>query len=222
MVAQRSRAGPAPVAPLSSPRPGCGPAPARGLPGPASPGHAVPIPQCRHVQGDPHADHAARPASQHDPECAMTAPLDIEVPEHVVVNGVAAEVMPFRCGRWHFRCPQVLPVNARHWHGPYADRQAALDDLGQRTALPALTRRQVEAKAPPRLPGQLRRRAGDPAPVPPDRRHRAHAVRAGRGSGAMTRGRAAPAPSSLDASIAATRTQPGTPVQHSPSSRSKP
>lgn len=76
----------------------------------------------------------------------MTTPLDTAAPERVMVNGVAAEMMPFRCGRWYFRCPEILPINARHWHGPYADRQAALDDLGQRTTLPVLTRRQVKAK----------------------------------------------------------------------------
>lgn len=92
--------------------------------------------------------HAARlePLNQRDPDCAMTTHPDMAVPERVVVNGVAAEVMPFRCGRWYFRCPQILPVNARHWHGPHADRQAAIDDLEQRTALPVLTRKQVEAK----------------------------------------------------------------------------
>ncbi len=76
----------------------------------------------------------------------MTHPAISVSPERLVVNGIAAEVMPFRCGRWYFRCPDVRPDNARQWHGPYASRQAALDDLAQRTALPVLTRAMVEAK----------------------------------------------------------------------------
>ena len=76
----------------------------------------------------------------------MTDPAVAALPDRLVVNGIVVEVMPFRCGRWYFRCPDVRRDNARQWRGPHADRQAALDDLAQRTALPVLTRTMAEAK----------------------------------------------------------------------------
>lgn len=84
----------------------------------------------------------------------MTA-LPAPRPERVAVNGVAADVMSFRTGEWHFRCPDIYPVSARCWDGPHASRQAALDDLARRTALPVLTRRQVEAKRPHGYLGEI-------------------------------------------------------------------
>lgn len=75
----------------------------------------------------------------------MTA-LPVVPPECVVVNGVVADVMSFQSGTWRFRCPDIYPASAQCWDGPHASRQAALDDLARRTALPVLTRQAVEAK----------------------------------------------------------------------------
>ncbi len=35
-----------------------------------------------------------------------------------MVNGIIAEVMPFRGGEWNFRCPEIHPASAREWQHP--------------------------------------------------------------------------------------------------------
>ena len=67
-------------------------------------------------------------------------------PERMHLGSLTVEVLQAPDGQCHVRCPDILPVNARHWRGPYRDRQAALGDLAARTALPRLTRAEVVAK----------------------------------------------------------------------------
>jgi len=49
-------------------------------------------------------------------------------------------------GRWLYRCPELHPVNARHWRGPFDSEQAALIDLQSKRRVPCLRAKQVEAK----------------------------------------------------------------------------
>ncbi|NHN93532.1 hypothetical protein [Acetobacter sicerae] len=41
------------------------------------------------------------------------------------------------------RTPEIYPVNARDWHGPYSDVTAALADFTARTALPRISRKHL-------------------------------------------------------------------------------
>ncbi|WP_291365171.1 hypothetical protein [Acetobacter sp. UBA5411] len=41
------------------------------------------------------------------------------------------------------RTPEIYPVNARDWHGPYPDMDAALADFTTRTAIPKITRKRL-------------------------------------------------------------------------------
>lgn len=66
-------------------------------------------------------------------------------PERAQLGSLAVEVQHGPDGQCHACRPDILPVNARHWRGPYRDRQAALDDIAARTALPRLIRAEVAA-----------------------------------------------------------------------------
>ena len=40
---------------------------------------------------------------------------------------------------WLYRCPEIFPVNARHWRGPFDTETAALDDYREKTRPPRIT-----------------------------------------------------------------------------------
>ena len=48
-------------------------------------------------------------------------------------------------GWWLYRCPEIFPVNARHWRGPFGTETAALDDYREKTRLPQITRAELKS-----------------------------------------------------------------------------
>lgn len=48
-------------------------------------------------------------------------------------------------GSWLYRCPEIFPVNARHWRGPFGTETAALDDYREKTRLPQITRAELKS-----------------------------------------------------------------------------
>ena len=62
------------------------------------------------------------------------------------IAGMIVETIQQQDGRWLYRCPELHPVNARHWRGPYDTERLALVDLQSKRRVPRLTAKQVEAK----------------------------------------------------------------------------
>lgn len=48
-----------------------------------------------------------------------------------------------RDGKVLLRTPEIYPVNARDWHGPYPDMKTAREDFTARTATPKISRRRL-------------------------------------------------------------------------------
>lgn len=62
------------------------------------------------------------------------------------IAGIIVETSQQQDGGWLYCCPEIHPVNARHWRGPFDSEQAALIDLQSKRRIPCLTAQQVEAK----------------------------------------------------------------------------
>lgn len=90
------------------------------------------------------------PDNPTEPESQGMAVLPIEpsAPEAVRhdIAGMVIEMIQQQDGRWLYRCPEIHPVNARHWRGPYETERLALVDLQSKRRIPRLTAKQVEAK----------------------------------------------------------------------------
>ncbi|GAN63245.1 MULTISPECIES: hypothetical protein [Acetobacter] len=48
-------------------------------------------------------------------------------------------------GAVFLRTPEIFPVNARNWHGPYENMNAAITDFLDRTAIPKITRKKLSS-----------------------------------------------------------------------------
>ena len=48
-------------------------------------------------------------------------------------------------GYWLYRCSEIFPVNARHWHGPFGTETAALANYREKTRLPRITRAELQS-----------------------------------------------------------------------------
>ena len=70
-----------------------------------------------------------------------------ETPEPAVirhdVDGTMVEVVREPEGGWLYRCPEIFPVNARHWRGPFEDEAAALTDFAIKSRIPRITPEQL-------------------------------------------------------------------------------
>ncbi|WP_183116171.1 hypothetical protein [Gluconacetobacter diazotrophicus] len=64
---------------------------------------------------------------------------DIESTSLHAIAGYKVETCVNRNGDVLIRTPDIFPVNARHWHGPYNTLEAALADFAQRIAAPRIT-----------------------------------------------------------------------------------
>ncbi|MBB2157919.1 hypothetical protein HLH33_16695 [Gluconacetobacter diazotrophicus] len=64
---------------------------------------------------------------------------DIESTNLHAVAGHKVESCVDRNGNILIRTPDILPVNARYWHGPYETVEAALADFARRIAAPRIT-----------------------------------------------------------------------------------
>lgn len=62
------------------------------------------------------------------------------------IAGMVVETIAQPDGRWLYRCPEIHPVQARHWRGPFDNERAALVDLQLKRRIPRLTAKQVKAK----------------------------------------------------------------------------
>ncbi len=85
-----------------------------------------------------------------EPESQGMAVLPTEPPAPEAIRhdiaGMIVETIERQDGRWLYRCPEIHPVNARHWRGPFDSEQVALVDLQSKRRIPCLTAKQVEAK----------------------------------------------------------------------------
>jgi len=62
----------------------------------------------------------------------MSAPCT-EPPEPAAVRyeigGTVVETVRRTDGWWLYRCPEILPINARYWRGHFESEQAAIADF---------------------------------------------------------------------------------------------
>jgi hypothetical protein len=55
------------------------------------------------------------------------------------ISGTVIETVRRTDGWWLYRCPEIFPVNARHWRGYFEHERAALADFVEKTRIPRLT-----------------------------------------------------------------------------------
>ena len=68
----------------------------------------------------------------------LTEPPVPAATRHVIEASVI-ETVRRADGSWLYRCPEIFPVNARHWRGPFDTETAALGDYREKTRLPRIT-----------------------------------------------------------------------------------
>lgn len=74
----------------------------------------------------------------------LTEPPEPRATRHEIGSTVI-ETVTAMDGHWLYRCPELYPVNARHWRGPFATEAAALDDYREKTRPIRLTAAEVAA-----------------------------------------------------------------------------
>ncbi len=72
----------------------------------------------------------------------MSAPCT-EPPEPAAIRyeigGTVVETVRRTDGWWLYRCPEILPINARYWRGHFESEQAAIADFIEKTRIPRIT-----------------------------------------------------------------------------------
>ena len=81
----------------------------------------------------------------------LTEPPVPAATRHVIEASVI-ETVRRADGSWLYRCPEIFPVNARRWRGPFDTETAALGDYREKTRLPRITRAELRSLQAPRLP----------------------------------------------------------------------
>ena len=72
----------------------------------------------------------------------LTEPPQLAAIRHVL-DGAVVETVRRMDGSWLYRCPEIFPVNARHWRGPFDTETTALGDYREKTRLPRITRAEL-------------------------------------------------------------------------------
>ena len=61
------------------------------------------------------------------------------------IDGTVVETVRGVDGRWLYRCPEIYPVNARHWRGNFGVEAGALADYRDKTRVPRLTEAELRS-----------------------------------------------------------------------------
>ena len=61
------------------------------------------------------------------------------------IGGTVIETVRGVDGRWLYRCPEIYPVNARHWRGSFEFEAQALTDYRDKTRVPRITRAELRS-----------------------------------------------------------------------------
>ncbi len=62
-----------------------------------------------------------------------------------VIDKTVLEAVRRTDGWWLYRCPEIFPVNARHWRGPFGTETAALDDYREKIRPPRISRAELRS-----------------------------------------------------------------------------
>ena len=74
----------------------------------------------------------------------LTEPPVPAATRHVIERTII-ETVPRADGSWLYRCPEIFPVNARHWRGPFDAETAALGDYREKTRPPRITQAELRS-----------------------------------------------------------------------------
>ena len=75
----------------------------------------------------------------------LTEPPEPAAIRHEIA-GTVVETVRRTDGWWLYRCPEILPVNARHWRGHFETEKAALADFIEKRRIPRLTPAELQQK----------------------------------------------------------------------------
>ena len=60
------------------------------------------------------------------------------------IGGTIVETVRRTDGWWLYRCPEILPINARYWRGHFESEQAAIADFIEKTRIPRITQSRLQ------------------------------------------------------------------------------
>ncbi len=69
----------------------------------------------------------------------MSAPCTEPAAIRHEIGGTIVETVRRTDGWWLYRCPEILPVNARYWRGHFESERAAIADFVEKTRIPRIT-----------------------------------------------------------------------------------